>query len=184
MQARWQGCCYHMTPARGLDDYLAACRFNNPPLKELAIAAGEQMKITELRLAQLWEGKQAAHARRAGRVLAHVQGAAHWLSPNPSCPAAPPPPPSKASPHPPNSIPIFALLCTDCHLDRAVCSCGFPTPGSPDNLGFHGSQVTADVLSYCRITISDCRITIRQDQQQLVHQQTSPGKMPSEKFSS
>ena len=77
MQARRQGCCYRITPARGLDDYLAACRFNNPPLKELAIAAGEQMKITELRLAQLWEGKQAAHARRAGRVLAHVQGAAH-----------------------------------------------------------------------------------------------------------
>ena len=56
-------------------------RYGNPPSKELLIAAGEQMKITELRLRQLWEGKQTAAARRTGRVLAHVQGAALWLAP-------------------------------------------------------------------------------------------------------
>lgn len=62
-------------------------------MQELIIAAAEQMKITELRLQQLWrrvqgaaasqasrQAEQAATAdRRAGLVLSHVKGACTTL---------------------------------------------------------------------------------------------------------
>ncbi|KAK9819104.1 hypothetical protein WJX74_000807 [Apatococcus lobatus] len=53
---------------RSAEDMLISVkgRYGNAPGKELLIAAGEQMKITELRLKQLWEGKQPAAARRTG----------------------------------------------------------------------------------------------------------------------
>ena len=58
-----------------------ACRYGNTPAQELATAAGEQMKITELRLLQLAArsglsqpspGSAQQAARRAGQTLTHL----------------------------------------------------------------------------------------------------------------
>jgi hypothetical protein len=46
----------------GGDEAVARSRFGNTPIAELKEAAQQQMQITELRLAQLWEGKSVRQA--------------------------------------------------------------------------------------------------------------------------
>ena len=71
------------------------CRYNNEPHAELAVAAAEQMKITELRLQKLitdqmppaptlWDGPIAAVTRRAGLLKAQLGAPAPVVS-QPSC---------------------------------------------------------------------------------------------------